>query len=536
VAPRPRAIADLRYALHGRVVTMDAARTVLDSGIVYVNGQSVEAVLPDGAPPPAGFAAVVARETQGTIYPGLIELHNHLSYNALPLWTVTQRYTNRDHWAGTVNYGRDISGPMSVLGRTDGYPEAIARYAECKCLLGGVTTSQGVALFSTPGITHYYAGAVRNVEQPNDPDLHAAATSIADIKSAKAAAFLKRLRKDSCLLLHLSEGTDAGAHTHFEALHLADGTWAIAPALAGIHCVALTAADFGTMQAHGASMIWSPLSNLILYGATADVRAAKAAGVRIGIGSDWSPSGSKNLLGELKAAQVVSAHLGGVFSDAEIVAMATCAAAAILRWDGTVGSIAAGKRADLLVIEGTGGDPYTALIGARETAIQMLIIDGVPRYGTPAMLDDFGLPTEMVRVGGMDRLLHLTDDDRAVGGLTLRTATDRLRDGLQRLPELALALEQPPTPHLDSPRRRSRQPRWFLALDQPGPEFSPGGERLGAGSIEDALAAALPLSARVRPVALDPLTVVDDPAYLTRLAETPNLPETIAQGIADLYA
>jgi 5-methylthioadenosine/S-adenosylhomocysteine deaminase len=37
-------------------------------------------------------------------------------------------------------------------------------------------------------------------------------------------------------------------------------------------------------------------------------------------------------------------------------------------------------------------------------------------------------------------------------------------------------------------------------------------------------------------VALDPLTVADDPAYLTRLAGTPNLPEAIAQGIADLYA
>ena len=49
-------------------------------------------------------------------------------------------------------------------------------------------------------------------------------------------------------------------------------------------------------------MVWSPMSNLLLYGGTADIAAALAAGVRIGIGSDWSPSGSKNLLGELKVA------------------------------------------------------------------------------------------------------------------------------------------------------------------------------------------------------------------------------------------
>ena len=56
-------------------------------------------------------------------------------------------------------------------------------------------------------------------------------------------------------------------------------------------------------------MVWSPLSNLLLYGATARVDAAKRAGVRIGLGSDWSPSGSKNLLGELKVAWLYSQHM-----------------------------------------------------------------------------------------------------------------------------------------------------------------------------------------------------------------------------------
>ena len=37
---------------------------------------------------------------------------------------------------------------------------------------------------------------------------------------------------------------------------------------------------------------------------TTDVLAARAAGVRICLGADWSPSGSKNLLGELKVADL----------------------------------------------------------------------------------------------------------------------------------------------------------------------------------------------------------------------------------------
>jgi 5-methylthioadenosine/S-adenosylhomocysteine deaminase len=30
--------------------------------------------------------------TGDTLYPGMIELHNHLAYNAVPLWRVPKRY------------------------------------------------------------------------------------------------------------------------------------------------------------------------------------------------------------------------------------------------------------------------------------------------------------------------------------------------------------------------------------------------------------------------------------------------------------
>ena len=53
-------------------------------------------------------------------------------------------------------------------------------------------------------------------------------------------------------------------------------------------------------------MVWSPLSNYLLYGESTDIRAAKNAGILIGIGRDWAPSGSKNLLGELKVAWLAS--------------------------------------------------------------------------------------------------------------------------------------------------------------------------------------------------------------------------------------
>jgi len=68
--------------------------------------------------------------------------------------------------------------------------------------------------------------------------------------------------------------------------------------------------------------------------------------------------GSKNLLGELKAAKAWSTLRGGLFTDRELVAMATINAAGILSWQKALGSLEAGKKADLLVVNTTNADPY----------------------------------------------------------------------------------------------------------------------------------------------------------------------------------
>ena len=67
-----------RYALAGRVVTMDADFQVLDPGVIYIDAGGIAAVASTGAPPPAAFAGITPIRTGGTIYPGPIELHNHL--------------------------------------------------------------------------------------------------------------------------------------------------------------------------------------------------------------------------------------------------------------------------------------------------------------------------------------------------------------------------------------------------------------------------------------------------------------------------
>ncbi|HEY9541271.1 MAG TPA: amidohydrolase family protein [Luteimonas sp.] len=526
-------------ALRGRVVTMDDDDTVIDHGIVYIRGTHIAAVADEDDPPPAGFEGVRPRKVGGSIYPGLIDLHNHLSYDALPMWQVPDRYENRDQWARHPDYRRLISGPMNVLGKTRGYPEAIAHYAECKSLLGGVTTSQGIALFSNAGIRRYYKGLLRNVEISGGPDLPAADARIGDVEAEDAGRFLAHLQRCSCLLLHLSEGRDDRAHTHFRALTLDDGSVAITDALAGIHCVALKREDFELMAAHGASMVWSPLSNLLLYGQTADVAAAKAAGLTIGLGSDWSPSGSKNLLGELKAAHACNRAAGEPFSARDIVAMATRNAAKLLKWEQGVGSLQAGKRADLIAVRSKVRDPYMQLIRADETRIGLVMIDGVRRYGLRSLMpDDRRLEKWSLRSRPRRLDLRGTDLDPLSAQLTLAETTARLKRGLKRLKQLAHDLEHPRT---SAHAGADAQPQWFLELEQD----EPPGVSLRTRFLDSAdapvkvsampMMRAVPLSELLGPVTLDPLTVVQDSGFVDRLAEQANIPAPVMVELRKLY-
>ena len=518
-----------KLVITGRVITMDDHRTVLPQGAVYVDRGSIAAVQTASAAAPAGFEAASHLPTRGTIYPGLIELHNHLSYNALRLWAVPKRYGDRDQWAGTPEYQELVSGPMGVIGRTPSLVPALVRYVECKCLFGGVTTTQGIALYSDAGIRKYYRGIVRNVEQTAEAALPLATDRISDVAATDVSKFSTELQRAHSLLLHLSEGTDAAARKHFLDLKLPNGDWAISSKLAGIHSVGLEQADIAVLAKHGGAMIWSPLSNLLLYGGTARVAELKSAGVRMGIGSDWSPSGSKNLLGELKVARVFSQNQGAkpVFTDEELVSMATRNAAAILGWDGALGSIEAGKKADLLAISGAAGDPYGTLFEASERDVVLVMIEGVSRFGSPSLVRPFNAKAETVTVGGADRLLNLVQEteDPDVASLSLAEAIADLKDALHRLPELAKAPVAARTPGAPGPDT------WRLALD----ETEPTGMalRLQTPGEEALVAAAAPVA--LHPLELDAMTVADDPGFLDALAAEPNLPAYLVRGLRKLY-
>lgn len=501
--------------LIGRIVTMDGVGTVHERGALCISGNRIAAIAPDPAGIPDTFVSVVPVDTQGTLYPGLIELHNHLSYNFLPLWSVPNRYTNRNQWRiQEPDYDIAIALPAQVLGSNVdiNYARSIARFVECRSLLGGTTTTQGLSSSGNGG-KQWYRGLTRNVEAPLDPTFPAAGGQTLDYRPSEIVEKLvPALQKDRPFFYHLSEGTDEDARQRFLDLEYEPDTWAIDKDLIAIHCTGLKPENFQQLRA-AAGMVWSPLSNLLLYGETADVAAAKAAGVPIVLGSDWSPSGSKNLLGELKIAGIVSQHLGGLFTAQDLVRMVTSTPARMLGWHRHVGSLEVGKKADLVIIEGTMADPYAQLVTAREDQVLAVVIDGRPRHGRMGLLDFDVSQQERFVIGGEDYVLDLAEaGDDPLAGLSLSAAIAMLTDGLARLPELAAKAPAPSTLAFGLIERQA------LSIDF---EFDEGQDfHRRQVAIRDA-------APKLRPLPMVPITAVDDQDFHKLLKVNINLPEYV---------
>jgi 5-methylthioadenosine/S-adenosylhomocysteine deaminase len=148
--------------LLGRLVTFDPERPELQDGALYIGADElIHAVQGRTDPAPPGFESVRRVRTGGAIYPGLIDLHNHMVYNVLPLWSPPGQaapFSSRYQWPKHGSYEELVSDPANALGALAG--KAHLKYVEVKAVVGGVTAIQGSAKMAYP----YEGWLVRNVE------------------------------------------------------------------------------------------------------------------------------------------------------------------------------------------------------------------------------------------------------------------------------------------------------------------------------------------------------------------------------------
>ncbi|MFN2225829.1 MAG: S41 family peptidase, partial [Anaerolineae bacterium] len=476
--------ATICYALEGKIVTMDAAG-VLERGVVYVRGRDIDAVQDAEAAPPAGFGDAPLVRTGGTLYPGLIDLYRRPAYGVLPLPLVPRQFEDQDQWEQDPDWHHRVEAPLQLLLDTPHCRLALARYHEAACLLAGVTSAPGLILGDT-GIEDAPAAPqrslVRCLEAPGDPALPPAI----QIEAANVALAVAGAPDDADAPASAGEPEDSGSAGSFLAVTGRERP----PA-------ALSAADFEALVEFGATLVWTPLADLTLFGRTVELDTARAAGLALGLGSGASPLGSRNLLEELKVAYLYGRAYGSPFSAQDLVAMVTAGAARALRWEAALGSLAPGKWADLLVVDGRDGNPYERLLQARESSVALVVVDGVPVCGQERLMAKLGAEVgdsrqaEALTVGRARRIWNL-----AAGpgdGLGPGRACSLLRAALRDMPALAQDL---------------------------GPAAA---ERIAGVEA-------------VPKLDLAPLTVVDGGGdYFERLAAQPNLPGWLKEGLPPFY-
>ena len=367
----------------GTVVTMDASGRVLSPGAVAVDGRNIAAV-----DTPAAIAAKFSSQTTidasgQVVMPGLINTHTHapmVLYRgladdlALMDWlqkhifpaeakTVTPDFVR----AGTRLAALEmIESGTTTYADMYYFEEEIARVTRDAGLRG--VLGETIIQFPVPDARTPQEALARTesfIKEFAGDDLIVPAVAphsmyTLDAGSLKAARALAD-RTHVPVLIHLSETADEGKTS--EAAHQASptryletlGFWG--PRTIAAHGVWLSPDDMAILGKHQVSVSHNPESNMKLASGAAKVVAMQQAGLVVALGTDGAASNNDLDMFEAmrQAAFLAKLQTGDprAVPARKALEMATIDGARALGMDREIGSLEAGKRADVIAVSMT---------------------------------------------------------------------------------------------------------------------------------------------------------------------------------------
>ncbi|HWT14077.1 MAG TPA: amidohydrolase family protein [Allosphingosinicella sp.] len=356
------------------------------------------------------------------IFPGLINLHTHSTYNPLPLWRSPDApFDNRHEWRNNAGYKKAVSGVSRSLSALPGMERTISVFGELQAVAGGTAVLQEDKDLESE---RSLGGLLlcRDTASADDLGLPAesAIMSVVDFfkprdrtsgppepqRSIAAYAARRAAGTLAATIVHLAEGrsgfgsdrgVDAYSRAEFEAFmalpEMADAAAVRQSPLALVHGCGIDPRDprhLDFLLERDISIVWSPVSNLLLYGDTIDVESLIGAGINVALGSDWAPSGSKHVWDEAKFARAYFDALGAPVPTELIFRMVTANAARCLGAP-HLGRIAEGGLADFFILRSPveTDHAYEVFLGTEDRHVLATIIGGRPIYGERAFLEAF---------------------------------------------------------------------------------------------------------------------------------------------------
>jgi cytosine/adenosine deaminase-related metal-dependent hydrolase len=355
--------------LEGGAVRLDANGTILCVGCAC-----------DGA------GARVLTCPGAVVSPAFINPHDHVAYaEEAPRAPTAERYEHRHDW----RLGLEGHTKIAYEG---GAPAVVRAAHELRMLLSGVTALAGGAghegLVRNPDLSGLNEGLPAAPADSETFPLDDADGRLIESGCRYGADHARSsdVERTSAFLAHLGEGINAAAQNELDCA-LTQDFGLIGPTTAVVHAVATRADRAAALGARHATVVWSPRSNLVLYGNTAPVPLLLRSGVEVALGTDWLLTGSMNLLRELDCARRVSAtYFDGALDDFALWAMVTHAAARAVGAGNALGRLEPGYLGDIAVIARHGREPFTTAVAPNLEDFELVLRGGRALYGRESVV------------------------------------------------------------------------------------------------------------------------------------------------------
>ncbi|MCG8441541.1 MAG: amidohydrolase, partial [Caulobacterales bacterium] len=215
------------------------------------------------------------------------------------------------------------------------------------------------------------------------PDILRKARALADELDAPILIHMAEI-PDEAVLIEETFPNTIGARSVVEYL---DDIGFLGPRVLSAHTIYVSPSDIATLKARGVSVAHNPKANSKDMSGTSPAWDMYAAGLAIGLGTDGPMSSNQlDILSVMQHAARVSRIANNdisKFDPAELVEMATLGGARALKREDELGSLEAGKLADIIIVETDSPnmqpnyDPYATLVfAAYPTNVVLTMVHG----------------------------------------------------------------------------------------------------------------------------------------------------------------
>ncbi|HEV3467792.1 MAG TPA: amidohydrolase [Pyrinomonadaceae bacterium] len=365
----------------GTVVTMDRDRRVVEDGAVAVRGGRVVAVGRRADLARRYAAAEVIDAAGRAVIPGLINGHTHVP---MVLFRGLADDLDLNEWLTKYIF------PAEAKNVTEEFVRAGTRLGLAEMIRGGTTTYCDMYYFEDAIAEETARAGVRALLGETVIDFPVADNKTWAEAMRYSEAYLRKWRGhplitpavaphapytvseehlrevralsdrlSAAVVIHLSETRkeveDISKQKGARPVEYLARIGFLSPRTVAAHTVHVDEGEIGLLKQHGVGSVHNPESNMKLASGVAPVPQMLRAGVALGLGTDGAASNNDLSMWEAMDAAAklhkLTSNDPRVVPAEDALAMATIGGARALHMERDIGSIEAGKRADLVVVD-----------------------------------------------------------------------------------------------------------------------------------------------------------------------------------------